>query len=327
VQLPRGHRAGNTAVTLLAGLLVMLAMGCAPLPVATNPAASAPTDADADQAIAFRLKSGLRADLDWVLQLAGDPAAQAGRREFGIPLSPAELTALRARVSTARDVANAAEAYGRGHPDEYAGTFTDPPRGVVVAMFTADLSRHEHELWALVHPDAPLEVRLAAHTLAALEELQLQVRADAGELRAMGIDILANGVRPSANAVEVEVTTNRADVRELFASRYGTGWVVLHVTAAHPSLAPGEIRGRAVDASGKGVEGLDVRPTDPNRDFGGVGISTAPNGSFVVRNAFAGTYSISVFRLVGEAWTDAGSAIVTVEPGRTATVLIPVTGP
>jgi hypothetical protein len=293
-----------------------------------DPAATGPTDAGIDQAVAFRLKSGLRADLTWVLQLAADPAAQAGRREFGIPLSPAELAALRARVSTARDVADAAEAYGRDHPDEYAGTFTDPARSVVVVMFTADLPGHERELWALVHPDAPLEVRLAAHTLAALEQLQLRIRADADELRAMGIDILANGVRPSANAAEVEVATNRADVHELFASRYGAGRVVLRVTAASPSLPPGEIRGRAVDASGKGVEGLDVRPTDPNRDFpGGGAISTALDGSFVVRNAFAGTYSISVFRLVGEAWTEVGSATLTVEPGGTATVVIPVTRP
>jgi hypothetical protein len=286
---------------------------------------SAPTDAEVDQAIAFRVKSGLRADLDWVLQLASDPAAQAGRREFGIPLSPAELSALRARVNATRDVANTAEQYGRARPEEYAGTFTDPTRGAVVVMFTADLSTHERELWALVHPDAPLEVRLVAHTLAALEELQLRIRADADELRAMGIDIVANGVRPSANAVVVDVATNRADVHELFASRYGAGRVALHVAAAAPSLAPGEIRGRVVDLSGDGVEGLDVRPTDPNRDFSGGGaITTARDGSFVVQNAYAGTYSISVFRRMGDGSDEVGSASVTVEPGGISDVVIPI---
>ncbi len=318
----RGRRQ-RWASLLVVGLVLLLATACAPRPAPTTPAAT--IGSEVERAIAFRLKSGLRTDLAWVLQLAGDPAAQAGKREFGIPLSPAELSALRARVSLARDVASVVEQYGRGHPDQYAGTFTDPARGVVVAMFTADLAAHERGLWALVQPSAPLDVRPAAHTMAVLEDVQLQIRADMAELRSMGIDVLANGVRPSANAVEVEVATKRADVRELFASRYGAGRVVLTVTAPSRSVAPGEIRGRAVDALGNGVADLDVRPTDPSRDFwGGSAITTGADGSFIVRDASAGTYSISVYQRAGDGWDEVGSATVTLTPGGTADVVIPV---
>lgn len=301
------------------GIVVLAACSSTDLVARQSPSAT-----DLRSVVEFRIANGLRSDADWVRQVASDVSAQAGVRAFGVPLMPDELTALEQRVRAADGVASAVERYGVEQPAEYGGVFIDHARGgIVVAQFTAGVAEHIRALRALVHPRAPLEVRQVSRTLAELAEIERHVRADLGWLESNGVHVEGFGIRPSLNAIQAKVVTDRAGAQALFDERYGARAVVLEIVRATPTPAPGAITGRVVDASGRGVAELEIAPGDPGIDFGEVAILTWSDGSFRVDRAPAGSYRVVASRLTSAGrWEPVGWANVVVSSGETALVNI-----
>ncbi|MEX2183528.1 MAG: hypothetical protein WEC14_03725 [Chloroflexota bacterium] len=140
----------------------------APLPVASP--ATGPTEAQIEAAVRFRREFGLRFDRSWIEQVAADRASTDGLEIYGIPLLPAEVAELLARVRAQRDITPIILRYGSTQPDSWAGAFIDQATGgVVVAQFTRDVARHERQLRALLPAGARLEVREVRWTRAELD--------------------------------------------------------------------------------------------------------------------------------------------------------------
>ena len=318
----RGMVGMSRAIAALAVLTLLAVAGCS----LAGPSVTSNKDAELRQSLAFRERFGLNTDVEWVRSVLADPDAHAAVAEFSVPLTSGEATELRGRVRAADELWSVVDRYGQGEPATYAGAYSEAS-GRVVALFANDLDSHEARIWAAVHPSADLVLRQARWTLAELRTIEARLTKDRPLLEAEGVRVEAAGIRPSLNALEVEVASERSGLQAYFDDRYGRSAVSLTVRPVQPQIPPGVIDGVAIDPGGHPVADLLVRPTDRAKDFGEVGISTAEDGSFLVERAHAGTYSISLDRQIGDGiWEEVGTAIVTVPPGGRVQVAIVVEG-
>lgn len=130
-----------TCVTLLSVASFVLG-ACAFSPAPTRDIGQSPSGPSAEElsdARRFRESFGLRSDDAWIRAVAANLQGQAGLREYGVPLMPAELDLLEARADAFPEISEAAEAYGRRHAAEFGGVFVDHVQGTVAVFLTGQL--------------------------------------------------------------------------------------------------------------------------------------------------------------------------------------------
>jgi hypothetical protein len=316
-------------------IILLVLQGCGDRPPTPSPVAptSSPT-LSADEvtdAIRFRTSVGLRSDEPWILIVAADPASRAGAAAYGTPLTPAEKAELDARSRSAEALSGVVELYGSEHRDEWAGAFLDHTTGSFVTRFTGSLDEHEAALRRLIHPDARLEVRPAAWSLAELERRRHAVDRDAEQwLRTIRAWPAGSGVDVVANRVQLDISSRNPDAPALAIARFdGDGWLLVRsdgIGRWEGLLGTAIIY--AVTRSGQPARWLDcvLTPDDPAAWLGGVAYGTGDRGSCPIEGIAATGYlvELKIRRGDTEDWVVIGHGRVVVPPNGTGVATIEV---
>jgi hypothetical protein len=301
--------------------------------VSSQPAAAdSATPDELLEARRFRLAWGLRADYEWVLAVGKNPLAEAGRKEWGVPLLPAEVKELESRSLTGSEFARAIEHYGTSKPQDWAGVFIDQPHGgIIAAQFSGNLAEHTAVIEGLVPAGAPVEVRQVEWSLRELDGFAQTVDAERSWFVATGLLFEAAESDVMANRVRIRYTgppESETLVRDHFRDRpwaqptwVGYGWW---------QGPRGTLTILAVDTAGNPVPDLlaDFHPDDPAAEFD-TSCSTNAAGSCTLKNFPATTYQIDMnfyFHDTGE-YVIVGSGRVEVLADGTATLRIEVSLP
>jgi hypothetical protein len=323
-------------------LLVAVLVGCngdiassASPHVRPTPTANPWLDADRlSRAVAFRQKSGLRADEAWVRQVAANPDAQDGVIAYGVPLTPDELRAFEARITDVEAVRTVVDEYGKAHAADWAGSTQDIATGIVTARFAAPIAPYEAALWARVPPNARLSVVQVNWSLQSLEAIELKLRDDmvAGSpwFAENGMVVIGGGIDVRQNQLAIQVSSRRTDVDDLLEARYGAmGMLAVAADGTGVLLLPkGNLVGRVIDQAGAPVVGasIELEGSIPGAGPGGdVGYQTSSTGRFRVDEIPAITYALRVYTS-GELNTRVLLAMqnVTVVRGETTNVTVVV---
>lgn len=155
-------------------------------------------------AIRFRQEYGLRADEEWVRQVALDPTATL---ELGVPLLPSEKVAVAARARSLSAALHAVETYG-GAFTSFAGAAVDEARGdLLVISFTDEPSRHAADVDRLVGSTVRYEIRQVGQSLSELQTLSRSVGQELAWFDTIGAPFISSRVDKLANQVRVEVSS------------------------------------------------------------------------------------------------------------------------
>lgn len=251
-----------TSALVIALFALLATAGCAPVTPTGAPtvaATGAPTvavpafsEADVERWMKFRNSFGLRADRQWMLDVARDPSAWS---ELQIPLLPLEIAMVTQRAAAAVDTVRALEAYGSAFPDEYGGAYLDD--GTAVLLMTAGVPQHTAAIARLL-PGRRIEVRPVEYALTELNERAEQVRTASAWLRMTAkteivkvlTDEVANRVlllyRATDESVEPAIREHFEDARWLSLDRVGApAW----------SGPVGALRPRLLDRNGRPIAG------------------------------------------------------------------------
>jgi hypothetical protein len=287
-----------------------------------------------ERSIAFRQRAGIRADEAWVRAVATAPGIEEGIRQFGIPLTPAELAQLQARIQGEDAIVAAVQSYGAEHPEAWAGVYIDRPSGTVVVQVVGDVDEHTAAIRSMIDPGANLEILPARWTLQQLKDLSTSIT-HGGWLYAQGYDLLDLGYNLKRNLVELVISSNDPDDVARIERHYDVGpmlTVSIDGTGV-TSLPTGTLRGRAIGADGQPVAGLDVElvgampGSGPRSD---IGQETDAHGTFSFPDVTATEYQIRLLSNVSSAGTvlegadriEVGSGHAVVEPGGATFVTI-----
>jgi hypothetical protein len=254
------------------------------------------------QAIEFRMSVGLRSDEAWVREVADDPAAAAGVLAYNVPLLPVEVEAVKDRYTDLHAILDIFDEYGALHPSEWAGATQDPSTNSVTARFTANLPDHRANLMNWLPPGARVNLVQVRWTLLELEGVRDRISNDWESNWLLDNDIypLGLGVNPSANQVELEVSSARADLDPFLEDRYNAPTMLtISSDGTGVRLLPkGTLAGVVVDAEGKPVAGVSIELASSVAGagpHGDVGHGTNDAGRFRIERIEAVTYTVLVF--------------------------------
>jgi hypothetical protein len=256
-----------------------------------------PTEAEVEDWIAFRTAYGLRADRPWVVSVAADAASE---NDTGVPLLPAELAELGALNLRQSDLIPAMKAYGKTRERVYAGTIVDGNQ--VVLQVVGPVAPHEAALKLILGTQDGWEVRSVRWSLDELTSFVETVEASRPWFEARDMLVPGPTIDEGNNAVLVDYFARVEGVGQQLADHLGKPpWLELRYGGPPPSTGPrGRLQVKAVDASGRPVEGLfcEAIPLDPtvNADTG-ESFNTNSKGICTQRHLPAAAYRIVVNRL------------------------------
>lgn len=207
-----------------------------------------------NESIGFRRERNLRSDETYVRGLLNDPANDAGRDRYGVPLTPQELQQMDAEHGVDDDDAGSAsfsgdtiypegssfreaapadaaastraqstssldptDQYGVAHPDVYAGSYRNA--GTILVGFTRDADYHLSQLRQLT--STPLALFAASRTKQDLETLRDRIVGDDAVLQADGVLVQLVATNIPDNVVDVGVAGLTEAKRQLLLQRYG----------------------------------------------------------------------------------------------------------
>jgi hypothetical protein len=145
-----------------------------------DPSATAELEPKVVEAFEIREQYGLRADVAWVLQVAGDTRALVPE-EYGIPLMPEELGDLLSRRWPNTLIVQLRE-YGQQFPDDFAMAYINQKASGAVVKFKANIDRHRAAL-ATLPLDGPVVFEQADWSLTELNVFLAQVKAQQDWIR------------------------------------------------------------------------------------------------------------------------------------------------
>lgn len=152
------------------------------------------------------------------------------RGEVSQPVPAADVVALSdlpplGGGDVAREVVDAAIAFGREHTDHFAGLMV--AQGYVWLGFTATAEDHLAELRSSLARGAPVRAFKAPYTERELRALQSAISADIPRLRAEGVNVSTVGVSVRHNRVAISLSDDNAGAVERLRQRYGDKKVVI----------------------------------------------------------------------------------------------------
>ena len=189
----------------------------APDVVESTPAFS---QAELQSWIRFRSAYGLRADVQFVIEMASDPAVS--REPFDVPLLPGELESIGKANASAQALLPIATAYADDFP-EFGGAWLELPR--VVIAFTAGVPQRRIEA-AGIFQDHVI-VREVRFSLEGLQRSVGAIQLDHAWFETVGAHLVDVGVDLLHNAVSVHIRYLDAAVEAKARDRFGdTGWML-----------------------------------------------------------------------------------------------------
>jgi hypothetical protein len=318
-------RSAAVAVSLM---MVLLGVGCGSPPAVPSgdPATIAATpelDSATAAAVHFRTSFGLRADLDYIRAVAVDKTAST---EFGVPLLPAEVVEIQRRAANADRVVPIVNRYAADHPEAFGGLWIDQQHGgIVTVVFTRDVELHTQALMAQLAGVGIVAVRTAGYSEAELRQLQDRIVADSAWFKSIPAQLQGVGVDPTANAVEIDVSTANPLIADLIVVRFGIprDAIVVHSDGTGVALEPwGRIKGKVVDIRPDVLAELTLQ-YDSDRigaecGMGDVGIGIALDGTFELP-CQGGRWTIKAGRNIDDIVAE---GVVDVPAGGDATVIL-----
>jgi len=316
------------------GFLLAIA-GCAsspasppatPLPSATV-AATPQLDLATRASVEFRTSFGLRADLEFIRMVAKDPTAS---NEFGVPLLRAEVADIQRRGANADRVVPIVQAYAAEHPAAFGGLWIDQEhRGVVTVVFTKDAELHAAELATRLAGVGVVNVRSARYSESELRALQDRIVADEAWFKTIPAQLQGVGVDVTKNAVEIDISTANARIKELIVARFGIPADAILVISDGTGIALepwGTIRGKIVDVPPKVFGELTLQYSSDRVGagcgMGDVGIGFKPDGTFELP-CQGGHWTIQAGRNIEDIVAE---GVVDLEPGGHASMILrPIT--
>jgi Carboxypeptidase regulatory-like domain len=288
------------------------------------------------RAVEFREQARLPASTAWVQVVARDPRALANLPKYGVPLTANEISLLDARANSIAAIRSVIDKFAAEHPEAWAGDFTQ--NGQLVAMVVDPSGDLINSLNSQVAPNAPLLVKPARWTLRALDALKKRVLSDFW--LSAHYHVVDLGVSVGRNLVELQVSSADLSVPGKIGAHFDVGEqlaVTIDGTGV-ASLPRGSIAGRVVDGNGRGVPGLAVElvAAVPGLNAtGDVGIATGDDGSFLIRDVPATSYTVRILSQLDARgselphlnWILMGSGDVEVKEGQTANVEVVVRRP
>lgn len=266
----RAIRRGRSVLAFV--VTATLVVGCDAGPTSESPSVSAPSIRTSDGPTAvprllvhevadarrFREDYGLRADDEWIRDVAADPTSD--RTSFGVPLTTGEVAELNRRTAAADEIKNLVVDYALAHADEYAGAYTDQQRGgIFVAQFSGHVAEHKAALFARVRPGAPLEVREVRWSLEQLEAFASRLQGAGGWFRTIPAYLTGYGPNVPTNRVNVQISSVDPDAAAKIEAhfRWTNEIVEVETDGTGALLLPtGTLRIVARDSGGVPVPGL-----------------------------------------------------------------------
>jgi len=272
-------------------------------PVTEPPAETvgdAATAEEIDEAIAFRLRYGLRADQAYVRAVAIRSDAQAAIPEFGVPLMPDEVDDLMSRrwdPDLLVDVRN----YGLLFPEDFGGAFISLKGTGVTIAFKDQLERHRRALSNLVPEGSVVELVRVEWSLNDLETFVERVEAEGPWFTSEGI-LFQAGADIFENAVDLRFK-GPSDATARIEDHFGRPtWLRVNWTGPPPWKGPrATLTIRVTDSDGRPVPKLwcEFTPVDPMVDASGDAVwATDSSGTCVLRSLPVATYRIRLHRWV-----------------------------
>jgi hypothetical protein len=273
-----------------------------------------------DRAMAARSALGLVSAEPWVRAIQSSPDAV---ERAGIRMSPDEAAAFDRRISAQLQVGPAVVDYGEAFPTEWGGAYIDQRTGAVVASFTADLSKHDAALHALVDPKlGTIRVRGVRFPLSELEKQNEALWSDEAQswLQDQGIRVAGGGARVIENDVRLQGTmehfqaTAAAAVIDHF---NGAGWLTVDLSQGPPR--PTKFGGLVVtvlNMTGEPLEGVRcwAHPSIPGYAGDDEIQVTDEGGRCTWARIGATAYEVVLWHRPGEG-VPMGSAVIEVGPG------------
>lgn len=335
---PKSTRRPFWALGIAACALVMAMLGtllaCDAAEDAHPLASGSDTRVGADElstAIRLRTTFGLRNDEAWIRAVAEDAESEAGRLRYGTPLTAAEMSELDARTINALEIGPILERYGADHPGDWAGTYIDNQGGgVVAALFTAELSKHETAVRRLIHPEARVEFRQARWSLRPLETFRAGIDRDFETIAFAGIWYAGSGVDVRTNRVILDISSRDAGAAAEISRRLGNPeWLLVQSDGIGRWEGPrGTVVIEAVTRSGRPGTFLDciLIPDDPAAWRGNVSVGTGQTGECTLDGAGATGYTVELHALsaTGTTWVTVGRTRVLVRPNEVTRVHLTV---
>ena len=261
----------NSARAAVSAVIMLWVIACAspvtPTP-SESPSRSVPQGTLAPSAVIareliearrFRENYGLRADDDWIRQVAADPSSAAGKVKYSVPLTPAEVADLDQRALAVDAIKQLVVDYGAAHPADFGGAWIDQPGGgILVAQFSAHVDEHRAALLSRVRPGAPLEVRAVSRSLAYLKAQAERLRGQDAWFRSIPAVLTSYGVDEPANQVFVRISSVNADATRLIEQHFGwQGAVTVESDGTGALLLPhGQLVVTVHDSHGNAVSHL-----------------------------------------------------------------------
>lgn len=322
----------HATIAFLSLVMASAAVACGPAGVSTTeptqePAAVQPDVSVEEMAewVAFRRTFGLRTDEAWLRLVAAD--LTAGREP--VPLLQSEIVEMQQKIADGQALQPAIDAYGRGVPDSWAGSFV--AEGQVIALFSRDADVHRVALRAILGPEAAFDVRRARSSLLELEDRSRRINADAAWLASIDASLLSVETYIADNAVQLRYQ-GPSDLEEVISAHYaGDGWLSVVHAAPNPwTGAVGTLVIVVTDASGAPVSKVycDIGSEDPRV---GSGKDWQPEygtwetdgvGRCLIGTVPAVSYRINIRARDDETWVELATARVTVlEEGTTTTAV------
>jgi len=302
-------------------------------PVITPPAApdaNGPSSPEVREAIVFREEFGLRSDVAWVLSVAAHPDATM---EFGVPLLPFERDEIERRSTGGDALVGAIRTYLEAHSDISGGLYIDQRRGgIVTVLVTEQPEAHRAALREVVGAGTVFDVRQVRWSEAELMALQDRVSAAMPGMAAIPARFVSSSIDVIGNVVEVQISSAAPDAAARIATAVGAKPGQLEVSSDGTGLLlqpTGRIRGKIVAPAGVDVTALSPQYESdvPIGIRDAVGIIVGADGSFLIDRLPPTTYTVTILAIADAGNKVVGSARVTVPPGGTARIEIPVTRP
>ncbi len=244
--------------------------------------------------VAFREAYGLRADEEWVRQVATD---RASANDTGIPLLPFELDALGQAVTSLNGLIDALQRYGSTIPSVFAGVVADGHDAVL--LVADDPATHRAVLAAILPSLERIQIRSVRRTLADLDVKAAAIEARPEALEAIGAELIDASVNMTANVVSVHYIGHGPELDPAVRSALGGGdWILPRWQGPLPwSGSRGHLMIRAVDDRGRAVVGAScaAHPVDPavNADDA-IAYGTNDQGECLIQNYPAARYIVTV---------------------------------
>lgn len=241
----------------------------APAAVTTEPAPPS-SDQVRQDAIDFRQAFGLNSSVAHVDAVAADPANAPPRDDYGVPLTPAELSVVKTQdsVQAAKTVI---DEYGSTQaPTEYAEQYVsyEEPAGLVNVGFTGNLAAHTAELKKIYpYPDR-IRTFLATYSRQHLNGILDRVIAELDELAAQGVVVNVAWLKVKANRVHVGVDAPTAAQQGVLQARYGGAAVLVQEAAGVASAASSRFRYSVPKYAGQEVVSTGTSPRHCTLGFG-----------------------------------------------------------